>query len=523
MSSSLGGGLRTLVVTAAVATGILLAALDYTIIGTAMPTVVAALGGLELFSWVFAAYSLVSTVAMPIFGRLADLFGRKRLYLGGLVVFVVASALCGLAQTMPQLIAARAIQGIGSAVIFPIALTIIGDLYPPERRGQVQGVIASMWAIAALVGPGLGTLVVDTLGWRWVFFVNLPVSLIPIVSLSLLLRERPRPRQPVTVDAAGALTLAASIAALLFALRATGPDGRWPSPLAFALLGASAGLLALFVWLQTRVPAPTIPLHLFRQRMFILGTVAGFAFGWLAFTPGVFVPLLTQATTGGAVVNAGAALTAMTLGWSSMSTVCGPLIRPLGYRTLNLAGFGLMGIGYFLLTRYGAGSGLADIAIAMVFVGMGCGTANTAILLAIQNSVDPRQLGVATSLSTFFRNIGSSIGISLLGAIHIGRLESWYGGPVADVTVLLASAPATGETAARLRDALVLATHDVFIVQVAVVALALAVSSQMTGWRTPMVSAPGQTATADERCPHPLPLSPGERGEGGPPWERGKG
>src|SRR5687767_8239392 len=199
--------MRLAVLTVAVATGMLLAALDASIVGTAMPTVVASLGGLELFAWVFAGYALVSTTAMPIFGRLSDVYGRKRLYLFGMVVFVLASALCGLAQDMLQLVLFRALQGVGGAAIFALTFAIIGDLYPPERRGYVSGVTSSMWAIASVAGPTLGALLTETVGWRWVFLVNLPVSLLPIISLTLLLKEPVREPGRARVDVAGATTL----------------------------------------------------------------------------------------------------------------------------------------------------------------------------------------------------------------------------------------------------------------------------------------------------------------------------
>ena len=186
----------TVLLTFATGTGMLLAALDANIVGTAMPTIVASLGGLDLFSWVFSLYALVSTAALPIFGRLSDVYGRKRLYLGGLAIFVLASILCGTSQSMPQLIAFRALQGLGGAAIFALTFAIVGDLHPPERRGQFQGAIASMWAISAVIGPGLGALITESVGWRWIFFVNVPVSLIPVADLGILSEGAPTRGRP---------------------------------------------------------------------------------------------------------------------------------------------------------------------------------------------------------------------------------------------------------------------------------------------------------------------------------------
>src|SRR5689334_17696391 len=210
-------GLRLAVLTVATATGMLLAALDASIVGTAMPTVVASLGGLDIFSWVFAGYALVSTTAMPFFGRLSDVYGRKRLYLFGLGVFVLASGLCGLSQNMLQLIIFRALQGVGGAAIFALTFAIIGDLYPPERRGYISGVTSSMWAIASIVGPALGALLTETVGWRWVFLVNLPVSLLPIVSLSIMLRDRPGRPGRALFEVAGSAALSGAIVLVLLA------------------------------------------------------------------------------------------------------------------------------------------------------------------------------------------------------------------------------------------------------------------------------------------------------------------
>ena len=287
----------TVLLTFATGTGMLLAALDANIVGTAMPTIVAQLGGLDLFSWVFSLYALVSTTALPIFGRLSDVYGRKRLYLGGLAIFVLASILCGTSQSMPQLIAFRALQGLGGAAIFALTFAIVGDLHPPERRGQFQGVIASMWAISAVVGPGLGALITESVGWRWIFFVNVPVSLIPLLTLGFFLKERPREAGRARVDALGAGLLAGGVFALLNAMLLARQAGQQIQ--ALLLVVVSVSLIVLFVRRQSRIQVPTIPLELFRRRMVTLGVIASLIFGWAAFSLPAFVPLLAQAVTGG--------------------------------------------------------------------------------------------------------------------------------------------------------------------------------------------------------------------------------
>jgi EmrB/QacA subfamily drug resistance transporter len=472
-------GARLVVLTFAVATGMLLAALDASIVGTAMPTVVASLGGLELFAWVFAGYALVSTTAMPIFGRLSDVYGRKRLYLFGLGLFVLASGLCGAAQDMTQLVLFRALQGVGGAAIFALTFAIIGDLYPPERRGYVSGVTSSMWAIASVVGPALGALLTETIGWRWVFLVNLPVSVLPIVSLTILLREPPRTPTRARVDVAGAAALAGAIVLLLLAAQWGGKTVPWLSLQMVLLLAASAGLVGLFVRIQRGAAMPTIPLGLFRERMFVLGTVASFAFGWAAFTLNAFVPMFVQGVIGGGARAAGVAVLAQSLAWSVAAAGGGPLVRPLGYRRMNLLGFGLMLLGYGGLLRVEPGSALAAVVAPMILLGLGCGFCSTSLLLAMQNAVEPSYLGVATSLAMFFRNVGLAVGVSALGALQVGRLAERFGGVVPDTSALLLG----GTADPALRAALAGSVHDAWLGSLLFVVVGLAAASRMTGWQ----------------------------------------
>lgn len=475
--------------TFATATGMLLAALDANIVGTAMPTIVGHLGGLDLFSWVFSLYALVSTTALPIFGRLSDVYGRKRLYLGGLAIFVLASILCGTAQSMPQLIAFRALQGLGGAAIFALTFAIVGDLHPPERRGQFQGAIASMWAISAVVGPGLGALITESIGWRWVFYVNVPVSLIPLLSLGFFLKERPREAGRASVDALGAGLLAGGVFALLNAMLLARQQGQQIQ--ALLLVVVSVSLIVLFVRRQSQVQLPTIPLELFRRRMVTLGVIASLIFGWAAFSLPAFVPLLAQAVTGGTALNAGAALTPMVFGWSIMAAVAGPLVRPLGYRTLSLACFILIGIGYLLLVRIDTSSSLTDFVIAMAIAGAGCGIGSPAHMLALQNSVEPRMLGVATSLVMFFRNLGSAIGIGAMGSFHIFRLESYVGGPAPDPSLVLGgdAGEANAPMVETFRESLAMATRDIFFLPLALIAIGIVASAMMTRWQNPISEA----------------------------------
>lgn len=478
--------LKVVVVTVATALGMLLAVLDYSIVGTAMPTVIASLGGLSLYSWVFSVYALTSTATMPVLGRLSDIYGRKKLFISGLVVFVLGSALCGASQSMEQLIIFRALQGIGGAAIFALAFAIIGDLFPPEKRGRVQGVISAMWGISAVVGPGAGALIVETIGWRWVFFVNLPVSVVPILALTFMLKETPVKQEHHSVDFLGSFALLAGIAAIMLGVSQGGTAYPWFSPYIVGLLTAGLLLAGAFVLIQLRVPAPTVPLWLFRRRMFALGALASFIIGWVALSIGALIPLFAQGVLGGSAASVGVVLTPLMLGWSSTAFVSGQFVRALGYRILCLSGAVLLGIGFFLFTTISANSQSSDLVVPMIFVGVGAGSSTTALLLAMQNSVTQVHLGVATSLAMFFRNIGNAFGISLLGSFQVARMAHWFGGPISDPSAMML--PDTvrklnPDLLVKMRLALSRSLHETFIVMLVLVLIPLGASVFMTKWQ----------------------------------------
>ncbi len=472
-------GLRLYILTAAAGMGMLLAALDFSIVGTAMPTVIGSLGGFELYTWVFSGYALVSTTCMPIFGRLSDVYGRKRLYLAGLLIFVIASGLCGFAQSMIQLILFRALQGVGGAAIFALTITIISEMYPIEKRGQIQGVTTSMWAIASIAGPTLGGYLTESVGWRWVFLVNLPVSVIPIVTLGLLMTEIKRPRQKIVFDFAGTALLSAMIVSVLLSAQWGGKEFAWASWQTAGLLGGAVVLFVLFLRVEKRALVPMIPLELFSIRMFALGSIASLIFGCASNGLTTFVPLFVQGVLGGSPSTAGAGILPLTLGWSISAGVSGTLVRPLGYRTMNLVGFGLILIGYSAMLFATASIPLVFILIPMGIVGVGCGACSSSLLLAMQNVVGQELLGAATGLAMFFRNTGFAIGISVLGAIQVARMEQRFGGPVPDISSMLTG----GTVEPALRDALAGSLHDAWILAIIVTAMGFVLASRMTGWR----------------------------------------
>ena len=411
-------GRKRLLVTVAVALGIFLGALDTTIVGTAMPTVIASLGGLSLYSWVFASYMLTSTVAAPIFGKLSDLFGRKVLFVIAIAIFLTGSALCGGAQTMEQLILFRGLQGIGGGGLFALAFTIIGVVFSPLERPRLQGMMSAMWAIASIVGPTTGGFIVENLGWRWTFYVNLPIGIIPAALVLYALPEQQQvSQQRRQVDYAGALLLAGGVVALLLAVMAGGQAAPWGSPYILSLFGAAVLLLAAFLWVERRSPEPMVPLHLFRNRVFSVTNGGNFLTGLALFGSASFIPLFVQGVLGGSAMAAGAAVTPLSLGWPAGSVVGGQLVNRIGYRRISLIGTTLMTAGFYLLTSMGIRSEPAEVGRNVFIIGLGMGLIAPTLVVAIQNNVGREYLGTATSSVQFFRNIGGTLGVSVMGAL----------------------------------------------------------------------------------------------------------
>jgi len=394
-----------------------LAALDTTVVGTAMPTVVASLGGLSLFSWIFSIYLLTATVALPIFGRLSDLFGRRTMFLAAVWIFTGASALCGLATSMVALIAARALQGIGAGGIFGLSQAVFGELFPPHRRGKMQGYLASVWGVAALVGPLIGGLLVQYAGWRWTFFVNVPVGAAASYMLMVGLRGLAGAGTRRRIDYAGAGCLTGAVVALMLALLAWGKGG------AGLRTGAAAGLLvavtctAAFLWVESRAPEPIVPLGLFRSRIFVSTTGCLFLSGVAMFGVISYLPLFVQGVLRGSAVQAGTVLTPMTLSWVLGSALGGRVVNRLGYRRLAVAAMTGLAAGYVLLLRLTPDSPIRDAAWIGIVLGLGMGTITVTTIVAVQSAAPPGQIGVVSTLPFFFRNIGASLGVAVMGAL----------------------------------------------------------------------------------------------------------
>ncbi|WP_436777100.1 MDR family MFS transporter [Yinghuangia sp. YIM S09857] len=406
--------------------GILLSSLDQTIVATALPTIVSDLGGLDKLAWVTTAYALAMAVSTPVYGKLGDLFGRKYLFQTAIGVFLVGSVLCGLAQSMGTLIAFRAIQGLGAGGLMSNAQAIVGDLVPPAERGRYQGLIGSMIALSTVGGPLLGGLLTEALSWRWIFYVNLPLGAVALVVTSFVLRPPTYRRERKPLDWLGGVLLSCGTAALILSTTWGGTTYAWTSPQILLLVSATVVLLALFVRVETRVVDPLIPLRLLSQNAVVrvacpLTLVAGCLFIGV----GTFLPLYEQIVHGKGPTASGLLLAPMMLAMLISSTVCGRLVSRIGkYKRFPVGGTLLAALGLGLLATLGAGSPYWRLLVALIVLGLGLGTIGPVTTLAVQNSVDHRDLGVATALNSFSRSIGSSFGVAVLGAVFTHRLAT---------------------------------------------------------------------------------------------------
>ena len=424
---SMGEGLsrtRLVLVTIGTMLALLLAALDQTIVGTAMPRIVADLNGLTYYTLVTTVYLVASTVMVPIAGKLGDLFGRKPFLLTGMIGFVAASALCGLSQNMLELVAFRGIQGVFGGILFATVFTVIGDLYPPQVRARVQGLFGAVFGLSSVLGPTVGGYLTDNLGWRWVFYVNVPVGVLAVLTVASTMpftRTRASWRD---IDFAGAGLLVLGVAPLLTALTIT-RDHAWTSFEVLGLLGLAALMLVLFFIVEQRGEHPIVPFKLFRDRTFSVSVIAGSLTGFAMFGSIIFVPLIYQGVLGISATNSGQLLTPMMLGLVFASVLSGQLmIRIARYRFIGTAGIAVMLVGMWLLSQVTVGTSRLEVVRDIVIVGAGLGTTFPLYLNAVQSAVSREFLGVATSQIQFWRNMGGTIGTAVLGSLLVERLDA---------------------------------------------------------------------------------------------------
>jgi EmrB/QacA subfamily drug resistance transporter len=415
-----GRALRT--VFAALMLGMFLAALDQTIVATALPTIVGELGGLNHLSWVVTAYLLASTVSTPIYGKLGDMYGRKPVFLAAILIFLGGSMLAGLSQSMEQLIGFRALQGVGAGGLLVGAQAIIGDIVPPRERGRYMGLIGSVFAVASVAGPLLGGFFVDNLSWRWIFYVNLPVGAVALAIVVFRLHLR-TPHTRHRVDYLGAALLTGGVGSLIIVAAWGGTELAWGSPTIVGLAAAGVVLVAAFVWRERRAQEPIIPLTLFRSRVFDVAVAMGFTVGMAMFGAIIFIPLYLQVVYGASATSSGLRMIPLMAGLLVASIASGRVISRIGrYRPFPIAGTATLTLGMFLLSRLTVDTAPWLASVYMAVVGIGLGLVMQVLVLVVQNNARPNEIGVVTSTATFFRSVGGSFGVAIFGAIFASRL-----------------------------------------------------------------------------------------------------
>jgi EmrB/QacA subfamily drug resistance transporter len=402
--------------------GMFLAALDQTIVSTALPTIVGDLGGLNHLSWVVTSYLLASTVSTPLYGKLGDMVGRKPVFLAAILIFLAGSMLAGLSQSMGELIGFRALQGIGAGGLMVGAQAIIADIVPPRERGRYMGLIGSVFAVASVAGPLLGGFLVDNLSWRWVFYVNMPVGALAIlIVVTRLHLQTPTIRH--NLDLLGAGLLSGGVAALVMLTTWGGSQYAWGSA---PILGLGVGgtiLLATFVWWEGRASEPLLPLALFRSSVFTVSNAMGFTIGMAMFGAIVFIPLFLQLVYGVSPTSSGLRLLPLMAGLLVAAIASGRAISRIGrYKVFPITGTAILVVGMYLLSRLSVGTAPWLASAYMIVVGVGIGLVMQVLVLVVQNDVRPQEIGVATSTATFFRSVGGSFGVAIFGTIFATRL-----------------------------------------------------------------------------------------------------
>jgi EmrB/QacA subfamily drug resistance transporter len=408
---------RIILVTAGIMLSLFLASMESTVVATAMPTIVGQLGGLEHYSWVFSAFMLASTTTVPIYGKLSDIYGRRKLYVFAMGLFLIGSLLCGLANSMTALIFARAIQGIGAGGIMPLAFILIGEMFSLEQRARMQGLFSGVWGVSSIVGPLLGGFLVDQLSWRWIFYINVLPGLLAAALVGFAWRDQARSHERPAIDYAGAALLTISVVMLLMGLMEAGA-------FSWILIAGAVILFILLIWVERRAADPILPLRLFRDGLFSTATAHGILTGWALFGSISFIPLFVQAVMGTSATQAGITITPMLLGWVTASIIGTRLLLTIGYRKLGLIGTATFTVGAFLMSRAGMNTSQISLMIFVTLMGIGMGLSIPAFLIAVQTSVERRQLGTATSMLQFSRSIGGTLGVSVMGAALSARLAS---------------------------------------------------------------------------------------------------
>lgn len=403
--------------------GMLLAALDQTVVGTAMPHVIAELGGQNI-SWVYTSYLLASTVGVPIYGKLSDIYGRRIFFIGGMVMFLLGSALSGASQDMTQLIIFRGIQGLGAGALMPIAQAIIADIFPPAERGRWQGLFMAVFGFATIIGPLLGGWITDNWGWRWVFYVNMPVGAVAIITAGLTMPRIVSGRKH-KIDYLGSTFLILWSVPLLLGLSWGGSEYAWDSVQILGLFAGAAVMLIAFLVVEMRAAEPILSPRLFKSSIFTVSTITTFLLAAGMFGAILYLPYFVQDALGQSATNSGVILTPMMLGFIISSIVGGQLLSFTGrYKVIALSGFVVATIGMFLLSQMTIHTSNQDLLRNMIVTGLGIGVMMSLFTIVVQNAFPPRQIGEVTASLTFFRSMGSTIGLAVLGSVLTNSFAS---------------------------------------------------------------------------------------------------
>ncbi|MEH7354624.1 MDR family MFS transporter [Neobacillus drentensis] len=456
-------------VLASVMLAMFMGAIEATIVSTAMPAIVADLGGFALYSWVFSAYLLMNSVTVLIYGKLSDLFGRKPILTFGIVIFLIGSILCGFATSMKSLIIFRLIQGFGAGAVTPIATTIVGDIYTPEERAKIQGYLSSVWGISAIAGPAVGGLLVQYVSWHYVFWINIPLGILSLVGLWLYLHENVEKKKH-EIDYLGAIFLTITISTLMFVLvEGGGRFGSWQIVSLFILSGLS---LIAFIFQEGRASEPVMPFSIWKERSIFIANITSLTTGVILIGISSFLPTFVQGVMEQPPIVAGFTLTTMSIGWPIASTLSGRMLTTIGYRKTSITGGVFLIIGSIAFVTMSASSGPIWAAVGSFLVGVGMGLTSTAFIVSIQSTVGWQQRGIATAANMFMRNLGNTIGAALLGGILNNRMTHYFSQKdgslsVDDANILLNSSDRdklTESVKAILQDGLTFSLHTVYYV-----------------------------------------------------------
>ncbi len=406
---------------------IFLFAIDATIVSTAMPTIVARLGGLELYSWVFSIYMLTSALTTPLFGKLSDLYSRRRLMLIGIGIFVVGSTLCGAAQSMEALVLFRAVQGLGGGAIYALSFIVVGILFPAQERAKMQGIISGIWGVASILGPLAGGIIVENWSWRWAFFVNLPVTAVAVALIVVGLKETGQQRHARKLDIPGTFMLLSALMLVFYALSHSA-HARQPINLEFAgFMAVAVLLLGIFYFIERRAAEPIIPLDLFHLRLFKTSAAVATLAAMGVFGAISYLPLYLQGVTGLTASRAGMVLLFLSAAWTAGSLIAGQIINRVGYRAVAVLGMLLMALGFMLFVAFTSALSVPWVILSAILIGAGMGMANLTTLVAAQNSVSHQRIGVATSTVMLFRTFGGAFAVSLMGTVLLNQMQRGLG------------------------------------------------------------------------------------------------